>query len=710
LRTRWNRAFTGFALLLVIGGVVTITGSQVLMSRYHHTADDLEAEAGLLAHLRSNIVPYAIRASSAHTAAPAQLELARLDSAVRKDFADGITTVRDPKARQQFRQGLAAWQLFVSRLHQVEQIPPSQQQQKALGSVISVGVPRVLAVLDNAGTASRAFARARLNANARVQNVMFAIAVTVFTLAVVLMLRLARRLSAEVLRPVGELRLSANKLAAGDLVHRVPVARDDEFGDLACSFNAMADAIAGSQLSLTRQATEDSLTALTNRAGFRARVEHALAKPTSPFGTQAVLFVDLDDFKDVNDVLGHAVGDELLRIVAGRLSQVVRPGDLVARLGGDEFAVLLDGVPDAAAAFALAERVVAALAAPAEVFGHRVQVGASIGVTMRQAGSDLDSLMREADVAMYSAKGHGKNRVAGYDVRVHDAVVEQHALGKEVGTAVQRQELIVEYQPVVDLGSGALVGVEALVRWQHPARGLLPPSAFIRLAEDTGAIVGIGTWVLHEAAQQMRRWQRRHDCPQLQMSVNVSVRQLEVAGFAEQVAQTLATTGLAPDCLVLEVTESVLADPDGIAAAELEKLRQLGVRIALDDFGTGYSSIGYLRQLPIDVLKIDRSFVSGPTVTGSGVALLEAIVNLGQRLGLQVIPEGIDCVEDLHRLQALGCTTGQGFLLSRPVGPAEIDVWLRLPGRGLPLPRAGRSAAVSGAHGRPVPVAPLSVA
>jgi EAL domain-containing protein (putative c-di-GMP-specific phosphodiesterase class I) len=293
--------------------------------------------------------------------------------------------------------------------------------------------------------------------------------------------------------------------------------------------------------------------------------------------------------------------------------------------------------------------------------------------------------MREADVAMYTAKGRGKNRVEQYDAVLDEAVVEHNELKADVAGAASRGELVLDYQPIVNLETGAFVGVEALVRWQHPTRGLLPPFAFIALAEETGAIVDIGAWVLETAARQLQSWRRQYSLSALWLSVNVSVRQLDDPGFAALVGGVLQRTGLDPASLVLEVTESVLADPAGGAAGALETLRRLKVRVALDDFGAGYSSIGYLRQLPLDILKIDRSFVSGEHANRPGDVLLDAIVGLADRLGLDVIPEGIEEHDQLARLQALGCRTGQGFLLSRPMPAAAIDQLLATPPLALEL-------------------------
>jgi len=381
----------------------------------------------------------------------------------------------------------------------------------------------------------------------------------------------------------------------------------------------------------------------------------------------------------VNDTLGHVAGDELLRVVAGRLSGAIRPGDVVARLGGDEFAVLLNGLIDPDHGFAIAERVVKVLSERLEIGQTWAHVGASVGLTMLGADSTVDTLMREADVAMYVAKGRGKDRVERYDAGLDDTAIARQALRVELDGAADRRELVVDYQPVVDLDTGAFVGLEALVRWEHPTLGLLAPSAFIDLAEESGAIISIGAWVLETATRQLRTWQRRYQRPDLWMSVNVSVCQLQEPGFAEHVKHILKASGVQPATFVVEVTESVLADPMGGAAAALAALRQVGVRVALDDFGTGYSSIGYLRQLPVDVVKVDRSFVSGTDSGGEGNVLLEAIVGMAQRLGLAIIPEGIEEPDQLERLRAMGCHIGQGFLMSRPVSPDAINALLAEP-------------------------------
>jgi diguanylate cyclase (GGDEF)-like protein len=693
LRSRWNRAFAVLFTVVAVAAIAIFAGTSVLVGMFRQTAERVEHEATLLAQLRADVVTHA---DYLHQVMDGHRGEARgaSEAEASADFSTVMSNSRTVEGRRLFRLAHDHWRATLAA--SVGELGPSTPLTERLHQhqVLSDRSAALAALLDQGGAADRAGARADLARAGSLEAVARFVLVALALLVAALLFRLARRLTTEVIRPVGSLRDSANHLAAGELDHRVVFTRADELGDLAASFNAMADAIAGSQRNLTRQANHDPLTGLANRAAFRSRLETAFVRPERRGGTQAVLFVDLDDFKDVNDTLGHAAGDELLVAVAARLQGAVRPGDLVARLGGDEFALFLDGLSDPSVALGVAERAVDALATPVEVAGTWVQVGASVGLAMRHAGSEPESIMREADVAMYTAKGRGKNRVERYDATLNDAVVEHQALKMELEGVAERGELVIDYQPLVDLTDGTMAGVEALVRWQHPTRGLLAPSAFIDLAEETSAIVAIGAWVLDTAAQQALRWQRRYDLPELTLSVNVSVCQLENPGFVETVADVLARSGMDPARLILEVTESVLADPAGAAAGCLQALRRLGVQVALDDFGTGYSSIGYLRQLPLDILKIDRSFVSGEQASPPGDVLLEAIIGLAQRLGLAVIPEGIEEPDQLSRLQGLGCETGQGFLLSRPVAAAAIDRLLATP-RSF-LPSGVREALVAG--------------
>jgi diguanylate cyclase (GGDEF)-like protein len=644
----------------------------MLVQNFREAAVQVERESTTGAQLRADVVAHAVVFAS-ETTADQRRQVGVLDAAIRDGFALAIAQQHehDTAVIALLDQSLGAWQAMVD----AGGPPGAQVALAARGMLVATGAPPVLALLDEAGSASRAAARAELADAAKFEHDAMLFLGVIQLLAIVLVVRLARRLSSEIIRPVGILRDSVNHLAAGELDHRVEIHRNDEIGDLALSFNAMADAIADSQRILTVEATTDSLSGLANRAAFRAGLQAMLARPELRSGSQAVLFVDLDDFKDVNDTLGHAAGDELLRVVAARLGEAVRPGDLVARLGGDEFALLLQGLADTGVAEAVAERVVAALSEPVMIGPHSVRVGASVGLVMRQTDSTLDELMREADVAMYAAKANGKNRVERYDSVQNDMTMARHQFRVDLGAAADRGELVLDYQPVVTLATGMLVGVEALVRWQHPTRGLLPPSEFISVAEETGAINGIGAWVLETAVRQVQHWQSRYALPELWMSVNVSVCQLEEAGFAGCVRSVLDTTGVAAGCLVLEVTESILAEAGGDASEVLASLRLLGVRVALDDFGTGFSSFSALCRLPIDILKIDRSFVSGPDA-GPGEVLLATVVAMARRLGLDVIPEGIEELDQLSRLREMGCHFGQGFLFSRPLSATAIEALL----------------------------------
>ncbi|NYJ05001.1 putative bifunctional diguanylate cyclase/phosphodiesterase [Petropleomorpha daqingensis] len=424
---------------------------------------------------------------------------------------------------------------------------------------------------------------------------------------------------------------------------------------------------------LQHNAFHDALTGLANRALFTDRLEHALARTDRGETPVAVLFVDLDDFKAVNDGAGHGAGDALLTAVADRLRRVLRPGDTVARLGGDEFAVLLE---DAGAdrAETTAERLLAVLAEPFPAVGSDVRISASVGIAVGAAGlHDSDELLRHADVAMYAAKEAGKGRSAVFAPDMDSAIIGQLQMKAELARAVERGEFTVHYQPTVELASGRLAGVEALVRWQHPERGLVPPLDFIPLAESTGLIVPIGRFVLREACRQMRAW---HDAfpsePPMTVSVNLSARELDEPGLVASVRDALEESGLDPAHLVLEITESLLLVDLPATMRALLELRALGVRLAVDDFGTGYSSLSYLEDLPVDILKIDKSFVdrigkTGPDDGPAQPVMVSAISKLGHALHLQLVAEGIEQEEQVSTLQELACQYGQGYFFARPL-------------------------------------------
>jgi diguanylate cyclase (GGDEF)-like protein/PAS domain S-box-containing protein len=423
---------------------------------------------------------------------------------------------------------------------------------------------------------------------------------------------------------------------------------------------------------LLHQAFHDSLTGLANRALFRDRLEHALARGRIADGAVAIMFLDLDGFKEINDTLGHSSGDELLVQVAGRVRAELRASDTVARFGGDEFAILVDDSPDAPA---LAERIDLALQRPFLVGEHEVQVSASIGIATSGAvdASTAEQLLRNADLAMYHAKAAESSRHVVYDPSMHATLVDRRQMESDLRSALENDEFLVHYQPLVDLKSGDIRGSEALVRWQHPTRGLVGPDSFIPLAESTGLIRGLGLWVLREACAQTAAWQQSSpELRDLKISVNVSARQLPDEGLFDQVRAILTETGLRPSCLTLEMTESVLINNSEEIRANLVALREIGVRLAIDDFGTGYSSLSYLHRFPVDVLKIDRSFIERLTDVGD-MALVSTIVRLGQTMHLETVAEGIEHAEEMLMLRRQGCTTGQGFHFSPPVDPAELS-------------------------------------
>jgi diguanylate cyclase (GGDEF)-like protein len=423
---------------------------------------------------------------------------------------------------------------------------------------------------------------------------------------------------------------------------------------------------------LVRQALHDPLTGLANRALFGDRLEHALARGQRPGATVAILLIDLDGFKDINDSLGHDAGDDLLTITGMRLQGHARTGDTVARLGGDEFGVLLEDIT-AAETVRSAEVLLEGLAAPIVLRDRDLTPTASIGIAIAN-GEDAETLLRNADTAMYAAKRHGKGRYAIFEPAMHASVVERLDLAADLSRAIQQGQLHLCYQPEIHLGSGRIIGLEALARWRHPTRGMVPPDQFIPLAEETGSIVSIGRWVLREACRQVKAWQQRWPTtPPRTIAVNLSARQLQHPGIVDEVRAALAAADLDPHSLVLEITETAIMEQLDAAITILTELRRLGVRLALDDFGTGYSSLSYLQRLPVDILKIDRTFVSGVAGSAEDSALARAIVTLGQTLGLETVAEGVETAEQLAALRELGCQLGQGYYFAKPMDPEAVD-------------------------------------
>jgi diguanylate cyclase (GGDEF)-like protein/PAS domain S-box-containing protein len=438
------------------------------------------------------------------------------------------------------------------------------------------------------------------------------------------------------------------------------------------------------QQQLEHQAFHDPLTKLPNRVLFMDRLDHALARATRRATAIAVIFLDLDDFKVVNDSLGHKAGDQLLVTLGERLRSCLRAGDTASRLGGDEFTVLLEDIPDSEDAVIVAARIAEQLQDPFDLDGHEVFITTSIGIAISTSPQDgADDLLRNADVALYEAKAKGKGGYALFDPSMNHRAWERLQMESDLRRAIEREEFRVYYQPLVELGTGKISGVEALVRWEHPQRGLLTPSHFIPLAEETGLVVPIGQWVLEEACRQVRMWQPQYlTDPPLALSVNLSAKQFQHPELVEDVYLTLKETGLAPRHLKLEITESVAMENSDLTVATLWKLKDLGIHLAIDDFGTGYSTLSYLKHCPADTLKIDRSFVDGLGRTQEDTAIVRAVIAFAKALNLSVTAEGIETAEQLNRLQALGCDQGQGYYFAKPLSVEEISALFAAASRG----------------------------
>ena len=426
---------------------------------------------------------------------------------------------------------------------------------------------------------------------------------------------------------------------------------------------------------LERLALYDSLTGMPNRALFNDRLTHAIDRRGRSHAT-AVYFLDVDRFKRINDSLGHAAGDEVLREVALRIQRTLRPEDTVARFGGDEFTVLCEAVGGVLEAVGVADRLQRELAEPVFAGGAELRLSASIGIAMAEPGEEIQAsrLVEDADAAMYRAKQRGGARTELFDMAMRERAVEELSIEQELQHGLERGELRLYYQPLVDLETGEMVGAEALIRWQHPERGLLLPDTFLPVAEESGLIVQLGAWAVGEGCRRLRDWDRRngHGSP-FTLAVNLSARELTHPDVVTTVLDAVRRSALDPHRLTIEVTESTAMADRETGFRALRELSAAGVRIAIDDFGTGYSSLDHLREMPADILKIDRSFVAGMAANSPDSALVAAAIAMGRALEMEVVAEGIETAEQAADLRELGCPLGQGFLFSRPLPPEELD-------------------------------------
>ncbi|MDN4644380.1 putative bifunctional diguanylate cyclase/phosphodiesterase [Arthrobacter sp. PsM3] len=697
LKTEWSRAFALMLVALLLGALATVVGLRVVTDQVQATAAQLHRESDAVAGLRSALDAHEQTGHELLSNAPVdrtaflqqQQDISRrFDDAVRVLPSERDMRATASEALTEWQAGLAKHGLWGSGVQTLSGNRVAESPDLAASGA------GVRALLDGIQSSALESLDSGLAYSAELQQIVIAARSALFGLAAVGVVYFRNRIVKFLIRPVEDLHRGVHKLQTGDYTHRIAVARYDELGELAEAFNSMAGAVHHSHLALTHRATHDPLTGLANRAALRERLS-AVLNPGSNFGSrhECLLMIDVDDFKDVNDSLGHEGGDLLLVQLAVRLQGCVRASDLAARLGGDEFAIVVTDDADGSVTAGIAERIHDALRAPFSVGEVRLKVSVSMGAAQWHRGTgDSAELMRQADFAMYMAKQGGKGRYQLFDAEGYKKMTYHAALRADLATAVTRRELRLEYQPVADLRTGDILGVEALVRWNHPTLGLLLPAAFIPLAEETGDIEAIGRWVLRTATRQAAAWRASiGHCENLWVSVNLSTLQLPSPRNLAAIESILMDPASQADKVVLEVTETALASSVDGGITALHRLKSCGVRIAIDDFGTGYSSLSTLADLPADILKIDRSFLSASSSDGPSAAMLEGILGLAHKLNLEAVAEGIEDLGQLALLRDLGCRLGQGYFLSRP-GPAPlIEALLASGARLQPPARAGSS-------------------
>jgi diguanylate cyclase (GGDEF)-like protein len=676
LRRTWLTQTLGFVGVFAVFGGMALAASSFQRSVYLETTSELERSSSALLEVRQmlNAVDDSAAGMMYGLGGPAAAaghlrDFTRRSSEISAGFGmleDAVAPAAGPAVERAQRHWVA--------MDAGVKAAPELLASGAVAEALQTGQDPFKQVWDDLGAIGEGLAdvesanmqhmQDQTRAADRLQSYVLPVLLAVMAVALLAVGVGARRMSRRVVAPLDQLRRVALAMRDSDTEPALDLAgASAELQVLAETIMESAASLRISHRELRDQAYTDVLTGLPNRKAFVEELERRFDQPQARL---SVLFVDLDDFKVVNDSLGHAAGDELLRVVAQRLRSAVRAGDLVARLGGDEFAVLVSCHDDAAAASAVADKVLAALDDEVAIEGKRLSIDCSVGVATAEAGVDsADELMRNADFAMYMAKGRGKNCVEVFAPSMHLAMQIHSDFKRDLARAADQDQLVLHHQPILDLATGRVLGVEALVRWQHPTRGMVPPNDFIGLAEETGDIVGIGRWVLAQACADLAQYRRDHGQPDLWMSVNVSPLQLIDPTFVDLVLQVLSQHDLPARSLILEITEQAAVTSPAVVNEVLEALRAQGVRIALDDFGVGFSSLRYLRELPVDLIKIDRSFVID---TGDkGDSMLGAIVSLANRMALTVIAEGIEQPEQLRRLQRLGSLAGQGYLFARPM-------------------------------------------
>lgn len=707
LQREWSRAFILVLLALLAGAAVTLVGVRFVTDQIQHAAAQHRVESEAIAELRTGIETHeqaGLQLLSA-PADPAAFLLQQKDISAQFDATARIlpeaygmrATVRE--ARAAWQEGLSAHNLWGS------QVATLHGNRVAEAPAFAASSAKARALLADVRRASLDALDDGVARGAGLQQMVSTVRTALFALAAGGVFFFRRRMTKYLMRPVEGLYRGVVKLQSGDYSHRISVVRNDELGQLAEAFNSMAATVHDNHLELTFRATHDPLTGLANRAVLTERLTAAFdsgAKNPEAAGTEVcdgqegLLVIDVDDFKDVNDSLGHEGGDALLIQLAQRLRGCVRGHDLVARLGGDEFAIVVTD-EGGTATDDVARRIQDTLRDPFCIDDVRLKVTVSMGAAQRNAGTaDPAELMRQADFAMYMAKHGGKGRYQLFDARGYDEMTYRAALRSDLATAVQGGQLRLDYQPVVNLGTGEIAGVEALVRWEHPTLGRLGPADFISLAEETGEIGPIGCWVLDTASRHVAGWRRSPGTAEdFWVSVNLSTLQLSSDRNLAALERILAHPASQADKVILEVTESALATSADGGVAALNRLKSFGVRIAIDDFGTGFSSLSTLAALPADILKIDRAFLSGLPGDAPAAAMLEGILEVARKLDLAVIAEGIEHTGQLDLLRSLGCDMGQGFLLASP-SPSPVLEALLASGARL-QPPAGMDATAAGA-------------